>query len=635
MRNKFDSFLQVNNFCTHRAGQIFILWNPSKVKLEVLETNPQVIHCIATCKVTFYTFLVSFVYAFHTIVNRRPLWNNIMDFNANVSLPWMILGDFNNVLKFDEKSNGAEVTPYEIKDFANCCLHVDLTDVRSIGCFYTWTNNSIWSKIDRAMMNDIWVQNGAYGLADFSPLRCLSDHSSCIVSIHDREVNTRKSFKFFSMWTMHEDFQGLVQASWNFEVVGTKQFVLCKKLHKLKGALSELNVKHLGHISTRANEAKRELEAAQLELHDQPTNEHYQLMVARLRKKAMGLCEAERNLLIRHIFSEEIKDVLFGIGDDKSLGPDGYTSCFFEKAWGTIEDDFVGAIMEFFALESILKQVNHTVIALVLKSSHTPNVGDYMPISCCNVFYKVITKVLASRLMPILESIVDHAQAAFIEGKSMMENIHLAQELMRQYNRKRVALRCLLKIDLKKAYDSVGWNFLIGVLEGLHFPSRFVQWVMEGVTSPTYSVTLNGSIHGFFKGGKGLRTVKAATNDSEFNYHPKCGPLKITHLAFVDDLMLFVREDVMSVQILMDCLSNFDFVLGLRMNIQKSSLYTAGIHGQDLDDIFELTNFTKGTMPFRYLGIPLALEKLKAVLDRFEAWSTGGKFYTKMAYDYF
>ncbi|XP_022889167.1 uncharacterized protein LOC111404615 [Olea europaea var. sylvestris] len=120
MRNRFNGFMQVNNFYTHRARRILISWNPSKIKLEVLETKPQAIHCIATCK--------------------RPLWNDFMDFNANVSLPWMLFGDFNNVLKFDEKSNGAEVT-HKIKDFANFCLHVGLTDVRSIGCLYTGTNN--------------------------------------------------------------------------------------------------------------------------------------------------------------------------------------------------------------------------------------------------------------------------------------------------------------------------------------------------------------------------------------------------------------------------------------------------------------------------------------------------------------
>lgn len=137
MRNKFTGLLQVNNFATQQAGRILIIWDLLKVELDVLEITAQVIHCLATCKVTSYTFHISFMYALHTTVTRRPLWNNIMEFGSKVALPWMIVGDFNNMLKSDERSNGVEVTPYEVKDFTNCCLSVGLTNVRSIGCFYT------------------------------------------------------------------------------------------------------------------------------------------------------------------------------------------------------------------------------------------------------------------------------------------------------------------------------------------------------------------------------------------------------------------------------------------------------------------------------------------------------------------
>ncbi|XP_022883597.1 uncharacterized protein LOC111400410 [Olea europaea var. sylvestris] len=136
----------------------------------------------------------------------------------------------------------------------------------------------------------------------------------------------------------------------------------------------------------------------------------------------------------------------------------------------------------------------------------------------------------------------------------MLENIHLAQELLRQYNRKRVASRCLFKIDLKKVYDSVNWEFLKNMLHDFGFPMNFIGWVMECISTPSYFITLNGSLHGFFKGKKGLRQASSIIS----------GPLKITHLAFADDLMLF----------------------GLRMNISKSSLYTAGVHGQELEKIF-------------------------------------------------
>lgn len=199
MRNKFDNLLQINNFEVHRAGRILVIWNSLKLNLEVLETTSQVIHCIVTCKVTSLKKFVSFVYGLHTTVSHRPLWDNIMQFGLDCSLPWLIMGDFNNVLHFDEKINGVDVTTYEIKDFVNCCLNVGLTDLRSIGCFYTWNNNSVWTKLDRAMVNDFWMHMGFSSSAEFLPSGCLSDHSPCIVSIFTCDEVKKKPFKFFNV----------------------------------------------------------------------------------------------------------------------------------------------------------------------------------------------------------------------------------------------------------------------------------------------------------------------------------------------------------------------------------------------------------------------------------------------------
>ena len=64
--------------------------------------------------------------------------------------------------------------------------------------------------------------------------------------------------------------------------------------------------------------------------------------------------------------------------------------------------------------------------------------SDFRPIACCNVIYKVISKILSSRMAMILPLIVDEAQSAFVEGRSMLENVHMAQELISKYARKRV-----------------------------------------------------------------------------------------------------------------------------------------------------------------------------------------------------
>ena len=62
-----------------------------------------------------------------------------------------------------------------------------------------------------------------------------------------------------------------------------------------------------------------------------------------------------------------------------------------------------------------------------------------------------------------------------------------------------------MKVDLQKAYDSVNWDFLFGLLIAIGTPLRFVSWVRACVTSPMFSIMINGSLEGFFHGRKGLR----------------------------------------------------------------------------------------------------------------------------------
>jgi hypothetical protein len=71
------------------------------------------------------------------------------------------------------------------------------------------------------------------------------------------------------------------------------------------------------------------------------------------------------------------------------------------------------------------------------------------------VIYKVISKILASRLCRALEDIIGPVQNDFLGGRNMIDNINLAQEFLMHYGRKRTSSRCLIKIDFRKAFDSV------------------------------------------------------------------------------------------------------------------------------------------------------------------------------------
>ena len=122
--------------------------------------------------------------------------------------------------------------------------------------------------------------------------------------------------------------------------------------------------------------------------------------------------------------------------------------------------DFTAAVKEFFSSGQILRQINHSALALIPKFKDADKVEDFRPIACCNVIYKVISKIIALRLAPALISVIDPAQAAYVQNRKMVENIFLLQELLRQYGRKRASPRCILNVDLRKAFDSVDWGFI-------------------------------------------------------------------------------------------------------------------------------------------------------------------------------
>nr|GEU39736.1 hypothetical protein [Tanacetum cinerariifolium] len=208
--------------------------------------------------------------------------------------------------------------------------------------------------------------------------------------------------------------------------------------------------------------------------------------------------------MVRDVTNDEIKAAMFDIGDDRAPGPDGYTSVFFKKGWNIVGDDICNAVCEFFSNGFLLKEINHTFLALIPKVSTPLRVNDYRPISCCNVIYKCISKIITNRIMEGIMEVVSDNQS-FIPGRRISDNILITQELMHNYHRNRGSPRCAFKIDIQKAYDTVDWKFLENILIKFGFHNTMVNWIMACVSSTSFSLSINGNIHGFFKGKRGLR----------------------------------------------------------------------------------------------------------------------------------
>ena len=211
-----------------------------------------------------------------------------------------------------------------------------------------------------------------------------------------------------------------------------------------------------------------------------------------------------------------------------------------------------------------------------------------------------------------------------------MHNILLCQDLVKHYTTKNYAPNCLMKIDLCKAFDSLNWQFIKEMLIVLNFPHKFIKIIMTCITSISYVLLINGSPTPVFKVRRGIRQGDPLLSllfvicmeylsrllksvKGLYGLHPRCKTIKFSHLCFADDLMVFCKGDMLSIQVLCECIAIFTRTFGLQANSSKSALYTAGMPSDVQRTMVEISHFCLGTLPFTYLGVPLSLKRLSAV----------------------
>lgn len=237
-------------------------------------------------------------------------------------------------------------------------------------------------------------------------------------------------------------------------------------------------------------------------------------------------------------------------------------------------------------------------MTLVPEVSNPTSVKDFRPIACCSVLYKIIAKILNARMQKVIGEVVNYAQSGFIPHRNISDNIILASELIKGYNQRHISPRCMIKVDLKKAYDSIEWSFLFTVLSELGFPSVFIKWIKSYVTTVSYTIMLNGKPSPSILAKKGLRQgdpispflfalgmeylsrcLGELALTPNFNYHPRCEKLSITHVMFADDLLMVARGDKDSVRLMFDAFYKFSKASGLSANLDKSNIYLGGVLG--------------------------------------------------------
>ncbi|KAL6580845.1 hypothetical protein OROMI_006768 [Orobanche minor] len=217
---------------------------------------------------------------------------------------------------------------------------------------------------------------------------------------------------------------------------------------------------------------------------------------------------------------------------------------------------------------------------------------------------------------------INPAQSGFIKGRNITDNILTAHEVT--HDSSQSITNTIIKLDMEKAYDRINWNFIIQVMTRFGFSIVWINFIKTCISNCWFSILVNGQSAGFFRSKRGLRQGDPLSPllfvvavdyfsrclDRLFNNNPSMfyklkKKVKITHLAYADDILIFTNVSTKNLHILKNCFSHFERVSGQKINGNKSPFILYKPTAQLVEWVKSILVFNKADLPINYLGVPL------------------------------
>eukprot|EP00253_Pinus_taeda_P035519 PITA_35519 len=413
-----------------------------------------------------------------------------------------------------EKKGGLRKLNRDAEAFTGFIETVKMVDIYPKSGMFTWNNRRrgerlIASRLDRFLILESIIMDGIAAESYILP-----------------STPRNKPFRFENFWLDHPNFLEMVEKWWSepLEVRGSKMFNLQKRLKETKEKIKDWNKTVFGNIfqekailenkleqihrngavgnhSVEAIESALEHRSANriLELKNNAReilknhndistllSDHFNSIAQEPpinREEAIkeltaaipkSITSNQNWALCREISMEEVEEAIRSMPNDKAPGPDGFTINFYKACWNTVKQEVWEVVEDSRRSGTILKSINSTFLALIPKVEEAKTPDKFRPIALRNVIYKIISKVIANRLKSILPGIISEEQSGYIEGRQILDNILLAQEMIHSlHSRKEAGM--LMQLDLSKAYDKVSWRYLEAVLDSFGFCRTWIK----------------------------------------------------------------------------------------------------------------------------------------------------------------
>ena len=348
--------------------------------------------------------------------------------------------------------------------------------------------------------------------------------------------------------------------------------------------------------------------------HISPTSENIDsfLHSAHLPKATAEDC----SLLNKPFSSEEVYDTIKSMSVGKCPGLDGFPVELYLHFWSELKPLFMPMVVEFGDGNNIPGSMKEAAISLIKKKDKDMyECSTYRPISLLNTDYKILAKLLAKRLNPVLPSLIKNDQTGFVKGRYGADNIRRLINLI-DYANKNGGESAIVSLDGDKAFDRVDWSFLFSSLEHFGLGPRFINCIKALYTSPTAQVITNGILSPKIELARGTRqgcplsgSLYALVAESfaqlvRLNSTIKgisVGNLEHKISLYADDTLIYISNLDQSIPNLLSLINLYGSISGYKINLSKSILCPlTHIDDERLNTISPFKHTKEG---FTYLGV--------------------------------
>jgi len=165
--------------------------------------------------------------------------------------------------------------------------------------------------------------------------------------------------------------------------------------------------------------------------------------------------EVDNNMLTTIPLAEEVKNVVFDLNLDGAAGPDGFGVYFYQFFWTIVASDVILSVQEFFQTGIILPNLISNISVLIPKVKGASSMGDFRPIAFPNFHFKIITEILADILAIATTRIISENQRGFIRVRHISDYVIIASEVINLLDKWQFGGNLALKIDIRKAFDTL------------------------------------------------------------------------------------------------------------------------------------------------------------------------------------